>query len=125
MGKLRRVESQGPIEKDLPRRRGDEIVAANHLRYTLLCIIRNDRKLIGRRSRRLPDHEVAAVLPQVHFNLSLEAVLEDVSPVLDAKSPTKRRRQLVGIDHLATSTGSRIDADRAGPIIVGSTGRAL
>ena len=62
VGERAAEQAERPVQQQLPRRRGDEVVAANDVGDAVGRVIDDDGELVGRRAVRLPDDEVAADL---------------------------------------------------------------
>jgi hypothetical protein len=86
MRELRWDKIQCPIKQNLPRRRGDQIVAANDLRDPHGRIIDGDGELIRRRVVVLPNHEIADGLGDVQPSRATEAI-DKRWRFLDAEPP--------------------------------------
>jgi len=71
-----RPVSQGLLQQDLARCRGQEIAAADDFRDALQFVVHDHRKVVGKKTIPAPDHEVSASLPAFLPDRSLEPVIE-------------------------------------------------
>src|SRR5205814_3342425 len=71
-------------EKDLTRRRGEQIGAAHHVRDLLRCVVDNDGELIGVEAVGAPDDEIADIAREILRYRSLQAVAEFYARGVDA-----------------------------------------
>src|SRR5262245_59852167 len=110
MAKPRRRQPQRPVHQDLPWRRWYQVVAANHLRDALGCVIHHDRQLVRRGSRRFPYDEIAAHRAQVERYRTAKTVFEGDDLVAGAQAPCIGAiAESKGIGGAAVGTGAWID----------------
>src|SRR5262249_54740516 len=107
--KPRRLILQGPVEQELPRSGCNQVVPANDFGDLLLRIIDDDRKLVCRRGRRFPDHEIAALMAKIDAHLTMETIVE-FGGIRYTEAPAKWVvRNVFRILDFSACTGAGID----------------
>lgn len=121
MGELGRREAEGLIQQQLPRRRGQQVVAANHASHAVVGVVDDDRELIGRRIVGLRHDKIAADFLTSECDGAAEAIGES-RRLIDTESPREwpiAERCDVG----GTTVGAGAAVNRLGA--VRSAGRSL
>ena len=104
-----RRKAQRPLQPDLPRRRGQQIPAADDLRHAAFCVVRHHGQLISVDAVGAADNKIPAVPRQILRIAALQAVMERDLFFWDPDAPRGPPRLLCTLLRCQVPAGPGVD----------------